>query len=128
MTRTLPKASETPTSTYSEYRHFKRVMRYTRPSDWGYGAAAGALSPGLMLYWEKVSPSFVGKGGFAPIMRLSGAVGLTGMFVFAYSRSCSTFGSIFYTLQSHRFTWTQVVRKRLLTYTRSILRNQREPP
>ena len=65
-------------------------MRYTRPSDWAQGAALGALSPGLMLYWEKVSPSMVGKGGFAPIMRLSGAVGVTGCFIFAYSRSCST--------------------------------------
>lgn len=43
-----------------------------------------------MLYWEKVSPSFVGKGGFAPIMRLSGAVGVTGAFMFAYTRSTST--------------------------------------
>jgi hypothetical protein len=43
-----------------------------------------------MLYWEKVSPSYVGRGGFAPIMRLTGAVGLTGCFLFAYSRSCST--------------------------------------
>ena len=42
-----------------------------------------------MMYWEKISPSMVGKGGFAPIMRLSGAVGLTGAFVFVYSRSCS---------------------------------------
>merc|ERR1712137_1004327 len=57
--------------------HFKRVMRYTRPSDWAQGTALGALSPGLMLYWERVSPSMVGKGGFAPIMRLSGAVGVT---------------------------------------------------
>jgi hypothetical protein len=45
----------------------------------------------LMLYWERVSPSFVGKGGFAPVMRLSGAIGVTGCFVFAYARSCSTF-------------------------------------
>ena len=65
-------------------------MRYTRPSDWGYGAALGALSPGLMLYWEKVSPSMVGKGGFAPVMRLAGAVGVSGCFMFAYTRSCST--------------------------------------
>jgi hypothetical protein len=63
-------------------------MRYARPSDWAYGAAVGAMSPGLMLYWEKVSPSFVGKGGFAPIMRLSGAIGVTGAFVFTYARSC----------------------------------------
>ena len=65
-------------------------MRYTRPSDWAYGAALGSLSPGLMLYWEKVSPSMVGKGGFAPVMRLTGAVGVAGCFMFAYSRSCST--------------------------------------
>lgn len=44
-----------------------------------------------MLYWEKISPSFVGKGGFAPIMRLSGAVGVTGCFMFAYTRSTSMF-------------------------------------
>lgn len=43
-----------------------------------------------MLYWEQVSPSFVGKGGFAPIMRLSGAIGVTGAFMFAYTRSNST--------------------------------------
>ena len=65
-------------------------MRYTRPSDWGYGAALGALSPGLMLYWEKVSPSFVGKGGFAPVLRLSFGIGAVGTFLFAYSNSCRT--------------------------------------
>jgi hypothetical protein len=43
-----------------------------------------------MLYWERVSPSFVGKGGFAPIMRLSGVIGVTGCFWYAYSRSSST--------------------------------------
>lgn len=69
-------------------RHISRVVRYARPSDWLTGAAVGAISPGLMLYWERVSPSFVGKGGFAPVMRLSGAVGVAGCFIFAYSRSC----------------------------------------
>lgn len=43
-----------------------------------------------MLYWERVSPSFVGKGGFAPVMRLSGAVGVAGALIFAYSRSACT--------------------------------------
>lgn len=66
------------------------MLRYTRPSDWAYGAALGSLSPGLMLYWEKVSPSMVGKGGFAPVLRLTGAVGVAGCFMFAYTRSCST--------------------------------------
>ncbi|KAF2852176.1 NADH-ubiquinone oxidoreductase-like protein 21 kDa subunit [Plenodomus tracheiphilus IPT5] len=71
--------------------HISRVLRYTRPSDWLQGAALGALSPGLMLYWEKISPSFVGKGGFAPVMRLTGAVGVTGCFLFAYTRSSARF-------------------------------------
>lgn len=40
-----------------------------------------------MLLMEKISPSMVGKGGFAPIMRLSGAVGLGAGFVMFYQRS-----------------------------------------
>ncbi len=65
-------------------------MRYTRPTDWIYGAMVGGMSPGLLLYWEKVSPSFVGKGGFAPVMRLCGAIGVSACFTFAYCRSTST--------------------------------------
>ncbi|KAF2788960.1 hypothetical protein K505DRAFT_328559 [Melanomma pulvis-pyrius CBS 109.77] len=71
--------------------HFTRVMRYTRPSDWAYGLGIGSISPALMLYWERVSPSFVGKGGFAPVMRLSCAIGATGMFLSAYARSSHRF-------------------------------------
>ncbi|KAF2016248.1 NADH-ubiquinone oxidoreductase-like protein 21 kDa subunit [Aaosphaeria arxii CBS 175.79] len=71
--------------------HISRVIRYARPGDWAAGAAVGALSPALMLYWERVSPSFVGKGGFPPILRLSGAIGLTGMFMFVCSRSSHRF-------------------------------------
>lgn len=76
--------------TTDESRHFTRVMRYTRPSDWAYGLGIGSISPTLMLYWERVSPSFVGKGGFAPVMRLSCAIGATGMFLSAYARSSRT--------------------------------------
>lgn len=47
-------------------------------------AAAG---PGLMLLWEKISPSQVGKGGFAPIMRLSGVIGVGAGFLTYYQRS-----------------------------------------
>ena len=71
--------------------HISRVLRYARPSDWALGAAVGGLSPALMLYWEKVSPSFVGKGGFAPVMRLSGAIGVSGALMFAYTRSNARF-------------------------------------
>ncbi|KAF2000104.1 NADH-ubiquinone oxidoreductase-like protein 21 kDa subunit [Amniculicola lignicola CBS 123094] len=71
--------------------HVTRVFSYARPMDWVYGAGLGSISPALMLYWEKVSPSFVGRGGFAPIMRASGAVGVTAMVVSVYSRSCYRF-------------------------------------
>lgn len=44
-----------------------------------------------MLLWERVSPSYVGKGGFAPIMRLAVAIGITGGFLEYYSRSICGF-------------------------------------
>lgn len=74
--------------------HFKRVVGYARPSDWAVGAGVSAAGPALMLYWEKVSPSYVGRGGFAPIMRLSGVVGLTAGFLMVYSRSINRFYGI----------------------------------
>jgi hypothetical protein len=44
-----------------------------------------------MLLMEKISPSLVGKGGFAPIMRLSGAIGVGAGFVMLYQRSIRAF-------------------------------------
>lgn len=44
-----------------------------------------------MLWWERVSPSEVGKGGFASIMRLSGALSVTAGFLYFYSRSVNRF-------------------------------------
>ncbi|TQS37986.1 hypothetical protein Golomagni_01517 [Golovinomyces magnicellulatus] len=55
--------------------HFKRVIAYARPSDYAVGLATAAAGPALMLLWEKFAPSKVGRGGFAPIMRLTGAYG-----------------------------------------------------
>ena len=40
-----------------------------------------------MLLWERVAPSYVGKGGFASIMRLTGLVGIVGGFGLFYTRS-----------------------------------------
>ncbi|PBP26668.1 putative NADH-ubiquinone oxidoreductase 21 kDa subunit [Diplocarpon rosae] len=71
--------------------HFKRVVGYARKSDYAAGAATAALGPGLMLTWERIAPSLVGKGGFAPIMRLSGAVGLSAGFLMFYQRSILRF-------------------------------------
>ena len=40
-----------------------------------------------MLLWEKIAPSHVGRGGFAPIMRLSSLIGATAGFIYFYNRS-----------------------------------------
>jgi hypothetical protein len=72
-------------------RHFKRVIAYARPSDYAWGAATAAAGPGLMLTWEKFAPSYVGKGGFAPIMRLTGVIGLGAGFLTFYQRSIRGF-------------------------------------
>jgi len=71
--------------------HFKRVIKYARPSDYAVGAVTAAASPALMLLWERISPSHVGKGGFAPIMRLSGVIGLGAGFFTFYQRSILRF-------------------------------------
>ncbi|KAL8897909.1 MAG: hypothetical protein Q9207_006963 [Kuettlingeria erythrocarpa] len=67
--------------------HFRRVCKYARRSDYVEGAVTAAAGPALMLLWERLSPSYMGKGGFAPIMRLTGVIGLTGGFLQFYSRS-----------------------------------------
>ncbi|KAL8701990.1 MAG: hypothetical protein Q9224_000227 [Gallowayella concinna] len=66
-------------------------MRYARPSDYAYGVATAAAGPSLMLVWERVAPSYVGKGGFAPIMRLAGVIGITAGFLDIYNRSIFRF-------------------------------------
>merc|ERR1711977_59977 len=71
--------------------HFKRVIGYARKSDYVAGAATATAGPGLMLLWERIAPSLVGKGGFAPIMRLSGAIGLSAGFLMFYQRSILRF-------------------------------------
>ncbi|KAI1765783.1 NADH-ubiquinone oxidoreductase 21 kDa subunit [Hypoxylon sp. FL1150] len=71
--------------------HFKRVVGYARPSDYIHGAVAAAAGPGLLLAMEKFAPSQVGRGGFARALRLAGAIGITGGFLYFYQRSCLRF-------------------------------------
>ncbi|PPJ58572.1 hypothetical protein CBER1_06674 [Cercospora berteroae] len=71
--------------------HFKRVVGYARPSDYASGAALAAAGPALMYWFERISPSEVGRGGFAQIMRLQGAVGVAAGFFYFYSRSVNRF-------------------------------------
>jgi len=79
----------------NNHSHFTRVVGYMRGSDYGYGAGFAAMGPATLYLMERVSPSSVGKGGFAGPMRLMGAVGLTAGFLLAYSRSISTFVPFF---------------------------------
>ncbi|KAJ9132329.1 NADH-ubiquinone oxidoreductase complex I, subunit 21kD [Pleurostoma richardsiae] len=71
--------------------HFKRVIRYARPSDYAHGVVAAAAGPGLLLAMEKFAPSHVGRGGFAQAMRLGGFLGLAGGFLYFYQRSILRF-------------------------------------
>ncbi|CZS98087.1 probable nadh-ubiquinone oxidoreductase 21 kda subunit [Rhynchosporium agropyri] len=71
--------------------HIKRVIKYARKSDYAVGAATATFAPGMMLLWEQIAPSLVGKGGFAPIMRLSGTIGLSAGFLMFYQRSIYRF-------------------------------------
>jgi hypothetical protein len=72
------------------YSHFKRVIGYARPSDYAVGGLAALSGPGLMYAVEKFAPSHAGRGAFPKIMRLAGAIGLTGGFLIFYQRSIRT--------------------------------------
>ncbi|XXH02257.1 hypothetical protein Hte_008626 [Hypoxylon texense] len=71
--------------------HFKRVVGYARPSDYIHGGVAAAAGPGLLLAMEKFAPSQVGRGGFARALRLAGAIGIAGGFLYFYQRSSLRF-------------------------------------
>jgi hypothetical protein len=71
--------------------HFKRVVGYARTSDYVAGGIAAAFAPAALYTLEKFAPSHVGRGGFAKAMRLSGAVGLIGGFLYFYQRSALRF-------------------------------------
>jgi hypothetical protein len=64
---------------------------YARTSDYAAGAVTAAAGPGLMLLWERIAPSYVGRGGFAPIMRLTGVIGVGAGFLMFYQRSIRLF-------------------------------------
>ncbi|KAK0655105.1 NADH-ubiquinone oxidoreductase complex I, 21 kDa subunit-domain-containing protein [Cercophora newfieldiana] len=71
--------------------HFKRVIKYARPSDYAHGAVAAAAGPGLLYTMEKMHPSGAGKGGLAQAMRLAGFIGVAGGFLYFYQRSILRF-------------------------------------
>lgn len=66
------------------------MVGYARPSDYAHGLAAAAFGPGSLYAMEKFAPTHVGRGGLAPAMRLAGAVGVVGGFLYFYQRSART--------------------------------------
>ncbi|KAK1063170.1 hypothetical protein LTR33_012347 [Friedmanniomyces endolithicus] len=71
--------------------HFRRVLAYARPADYTASALLASFPPLAMLLMERISPSEVGRGGFAPIMRLSTSIGFVSGFLLLYSRSQNRF-------------------------------------
>ena len=63
------------------------------------------VSPLTFWVMERVSPSHVGKGGFAPLMRLATAIGLVGGLHVFYQRSCRR--SISLSSSTLILTWLQ---------------------
>jgi hypothetical protein len=72
-------------------RHLFRVLGYMRPSDYAFGTGVAVANPAAFYLIEKVSPSHVGRGGFAPGMRLIIGLGLGAGFLVSYSRSYRAF-------------------------------------
>lgn len=58
-----------------------------RREDMALGAGVSLIGPVGMLWAERVSPSYVGRGGFAPIMRLNCAIGVIAGFIIAFNQS-----------------------------------------
>lgn len=96
-------------------RHIKRVFGYARASDYAVGGAAAAASPLAFWLMEKFSPSHVGKGGFAPVMRLATAIGILGGVHIFYQRSIS--------MLPYRWTYFDISNNR---YNRPLLRLHRK--
>lgn len=65
------------------------MFGYARPSDYAVAGGMATVSPIAFWIMERVSPSHVGRGGFAPVMRLASAVGILGGLHVLYQRSCS---------------------------------------
>lgn len=62
-----------------------------RNEDYAKGAALALVPPVGITLMERISPSYAGRGAFAPILRLNVAIGLFGGFLLAFQQSsCKT--------------------------------------
>ncbi|KAE8348537.1 NADH-ubiquinone oxidoreductase complex I, 21 kDa subunit-domain-containing protein [Aspergillus coremiiformis] len=86
-----PKQANTDYPLIDSDPHLRRVVGYARPSDYAIAGGAAVASPLAFWAMERVSPSHVGRGGFAPVMRLATAIGIIGGLHVLYQRSCNRF-------------------------------------
>lgn len=70
--------------------HFRRVVRYFRPSDYGAWAGAAAAFPGALWLMESASPTRP-RRGLGPGLRLAATLGVMGGFLLAYQRASFRF-------------------------------------
>ncbi|OXV08139.1 hypothetical protein Egran_04098 [Elaphomyces granulatus] len=86
-----PKRANTDYPLIDSDPHLRRVIGYARPFDYAVAGGMATISPIAFWVMERVSPSHVGRGGFAPVMRLATAIGLLGGLHIFYQRSCNRF-------------------------------------
>ena len=75
--------------------HFRRVVRYFRPSDYYAMAGATVAFPGALYLMENADPAR-GKGKLGAAMKLSAFLGLCGGFLYASQRSTCMCGLLTY--------------------------------
>ncbi|KDN41327.1 hypothetical protein K437DRAFT_258315 [Tilletiaria anomala UBC 951] len=86
ITATAVKDINTPYPLIDSDPHFRRVIKYFRPSDYAAWAGSAAAFPGglyLMELFDTTRP----KKGLGPALRLSTFLGAAGGFLLAYQRS-----------------------------------------
>ncbi|TYJ52571.1 hypothetical protein B9479_006821 [Cryptococcus floricola] len=71
--------------------HFKRVISYMRPSDYGVWAGATAAGPGLLYLYERVAPTLSNPASFKGALRVSGVLGFMAGFMLSYQNSSLRF-------------------------------------
>lgn len=90
-TAILPPQIETEYPVIDTDPHFKRVLRYARPSDYYVAVGTAGAAPGLFLLMERFFPTNTGRRAIASNLRLVGLIGVTCGFLRLYSRSSHRF-------------------------------------
>lgn len=90
LTQAAQKEFETEYPPIDTDPHFRRVVRYFRPSDYYTMAGAAVAFPSALFLLENSDPSRA-RGRLGAALKLSAFLGLTGGFLLAYQRSTCTY-------------------------------------